>query len=131
MTLGGENKIWTDKIKVLALLTIVLAATVGASLVFALQPTRLKPIQLRTILHRMFPQPLFICKFNTAITLLLRLSLVTWALAVQEGLAQNSEDATGGPEGFGQVQVSSDFTANVTNIAKNDTDVSNLLSSRL
>ena len=33
-----------------------------------------------------------------------------------------------GPEGFGAIQMSSDFTANVTNIAKNDSDVQNLLS---
>ena len=31
------------------------------------------------------------------------------------------------PGGFGSIQVSSDFTQNVTNIAKNDTDVQNLL----
>ena len=30
-------------------------------------------------------------------------------------------------EGFGSVQVSSDFTQNVTNIAKSDSDVQNLL----
>jgi hypothetical protein len=39
----------------------------------------------------------------------------------------------GGPDrgfgGFGQVQVSSDFTQNVTNIANNDSDVQNLLNS--
>jgi len=33
----------------------------------------------------------------------------------------------GGPGGFGAIQVSSDFTQNVTNIAKNDSDVQNLL----
>ncbi len=32
-----------------------------------------------------------------------------------------------GPEAFGSIQVSSDFTQNVPNIAKNDTDVPNLL----
>ncbi len=31
------------------------------------------------------------------------------------------------PGGFGGIQVSSDFTQNVTNIVKNDTDVQNLL----
>ncbi len=31
------------------------------------------------------------------------------------------------PGGFGSIQVSSDFTQNVTNIAKNDSDVQNLL----
>lgn len=34
-----------------------------------------------------------------------------------------------GPAGFGVIQVSSEFTANVTNIAKADSDVQNLLNS--
>ena len=33
----------------------------------------------------------------------------------------------GGPGGFGSIQVSSDFTQNVTNIVQNDSDVQNLL----
>ena len=110
-----------NRTKVLALLTIVIAAAVGASLVFALQPTVKAESTTGSIASDVSQPTMF-------------------------SVNQTTDDASapfifghmrfGGPDmcrgfgsgGFGAVQVSSDFIANVTNIDKNDSDVQNLLS---
>jgi hypothetical protein len=47
----------------------------------------------------------------------------------RRGMGFGGPRGPGGFGGFGQIEVSADFTANVTNIAKADSDVQNLLAS--
>lgn len=50
---------------------------------------------------------------------------MVFAMALRFGMSHRGMDR--GFTGFSAIQVNSDFTANVTNIAKNDSDVQNLL----
>jgi hypothetical protein len=116
------------KIKVLALLFIVIAAAVGASIVFALQPTAATTNSTTSNIASDVSQPVLSSVNSTSDNASAPFIFGHMGFGGPRGFGPEFGKCGGGPEGFGQVQVSSDFTANVTNIATNDTDVSNLLS---
>jgi len=116
------------KIKVLALLSVILVATIAASLVLAMQSTAK-------------------ADSNNAVASDAESTLSSINATNIGGFFMNGDMGFGGPRGmgrgfgdfggnlssaimpggFGSIQVSSDFTQNVTNIAKSDSDVQNLL----
>ena len=116
------------KIKVLALLTIVLAAAIGASLVFALQTATVKANSTTNNIASDVSTPTYSSVNSTSDNASAPFIFDHMGFGGPRGSGPEFGRCGGGPEGFGQIQVSSDFTANVTNIATNDTDVSNLLS---
>jgi hypothetical protein len=108
------------KIKVLALISVVVVAVVAASLVLAMQST-------------------VKADSNNAVASDAESTLPSINATNISGFFNNEYMGFGGPRGmgmgqgfggfggFGSIQVSSDFTQNVTNIAKSDSDVQNLL----
>jgi len=119
------------KIKVLALLSVILVATIAASLVLAMQSTA-KADRNSPVASDVTSTPSAVNAPNNG------------------GFFNNGYMGFGGPGGmgrgfggfggfggnfssvmmpgrFGSIQVSSDFTQNVTNMAKSDSDVQNLL----
>jgi hypothetical protein len=114
------------KIKVLALISVVVVAVVAASLVLAMQST-------------------VKADSNNAVASDAESTLSSINATNIGGFFNNGDMGFGGPRGmgmgrefggfggpeglggFGSIQVSSDFTQNVTNIAKSDSDVQNLL----
>jgi hypothetical protein len=122
---GGEKQKMDRKIKVLSLLVIVLAAVVGASLVFALQPTATTDSNTNNISSDV-SQPALSSVNATEINTP-QFGFGHMGFGGSRGIGTEFGRSRG-PEGFGQMQVSSDFTANVTSIANNDSDVQNLLS---
>ena len=111
------------KIKVLALLTIVLAAVVGASLIFGLQSTGKADSTTNSIASDV-SQPALSSVNQTVDN-----ASIPFFSHMRFGGARGFGDfgRLSSPIRFGQIQVSSDFTANVTNIANNDSIVQNLL----
>jgi hypothetical protein len=121
---GGENQGMNRKIKVLALISVVVVAVVAASLVLAMQST-------------------VKADSNNAVASDAESTLSSINATNISGFFNNEYMGFGGPRGmgqgfggfggpegsggFGSIQVSSDFTQNVTNIAKSDSDVQNLL----
>lgn len=125
-----KNHCVNRKLKVLALISVIVVATIAASLVFAMQST---------------------VKANTTAVASDVTSASSSVNATNNGgFFNNGYMRFGGPGGmgrgfggfgsfggnfssammpgrFGSIQVSSDFIQNVTNIAKNDSDVQNLL----
>jgi hypothetical protein len=119
---GGEKLKMDKKIKILALLAIVIVAVVGSSLAFALQPT--VKADLTNNISSDVSQPA-LSSVNQTVD---NASIPSIGHMRFEGLRGIGEFGRFGcPARFGQIQVSSDFTANVTNIAKNDSDIQNLL----
>lgn len=114
-----------NKIKVLTLITIVIAAAVGASLVFALQTTA-KADSTNNNIASDVSQPVVSSVNQTVDNSSAPFLFGDMRFGGPRGFGAEF-GRRGGPMGFGQLQVSSDFTANVTNIAKNDSDVQNLL----
>jgi hypothetical protein len=109
------------KTRALALLSVVVIATIAGSLIFAMQST---------------------VKADTnAIVAADADSTLSSVNATNNGVFVNNGymrfgghrgmgrgcGGFGGPRGFGPIQVSTEFTQNVTNIANADTDVQNLL----
>ena len=123
MKIGGEKSKMDRKIMVLSLFGIVLAAVIGASFVFALQPT-VKADSTTNNIASGVSQPA-LSSVNMTNTNMPELRFGHMGFGAPRGMGLGR---SGGSGGFGQIQVSSDFTANVTNIANNDTDVQNLLS---
>jgi hypothetical protein len=111
------------KIKVLALISLVIAATIVASLLFAMQSTA-KAETNSTVGSDL--QPTFLSVNGTDNGGILFNNRM--AFGDHRGMSRvGGFGRPDGPKEFGAIQVSSDFTQNVTNIAKNDTDVQNLL----
>lgn len=111
------------KIKVLLLVSLVLASTIAASLVLAMQTTA-KANTNSTVSSDVQPA---ISSVNGTDNVGF---LMNGHIGFGEHRGMGRGGGFGGPSGlgeFGAIQVSSDFTQNVTNIAKNDTDVQNLL----
>jgi hypothetical protein len=115
-----KNQGMNRKIKVLALISVVVVAVVAASLVLAMQST-------------------VKADSNNAVASDAESTLPSINATNISGFFNNEYMGFGGPRGmgmgqgfggfggFGSIQVSSDFTQNVTNIAKSDSDVQNLL----
>jgi|WetSurMetagenome_2_1015567.scaffolds.fasta_scaffold11153_4 hypothetical protein len=114
------------KLKVLTLFTIIIAATIGATLVFAMQPTANADSTNSNIASDV-SQPALSSVNQTVNNASAPLLFGHMRFGGPRGFGSDF-GRSGGPMGFGQLQVSSDFTTNVTNIAKNDSDVQNLLS---
>jgi hypothetical protein len=109
------------KTKALALLSVIVIAAVAGSLIFAMQPT----VKADT---------------NNIVATDAESTLSSVNATNNGGFFNNGYMGFGdnrgmgrgcggfrGPGGFGSIQVSTEFTQNVTNIAKADTDVQNLL----
>ena len=111
------------KIKVFTLLTIILAAAVGVSLVFAIQST-MKADSTNVNIASDVAQPALSSVNQTVDN-----ASVPFIGHMRFGSSRGFGEfgRFGCSARFGQIQVSSDFTANITNIAKNDSDVQNLL----
>lgn len=112
------------KIKVLSLISAIVVATVAASLLLAMQSTA-KADSNKAVA-------------SDAETTLSSINATNiggffnkgdMGFGGHRGMNQGFGGFGGseGPGGFGSIQVSSDFTQNVTNIAKSDSDVQNLL----
>lgn len=111
------------KIKVLTLLTIILAAAFGGSLVFALQST-VKADSTNNNIASDVAQPA-LSSVNQTVDNASVPFIGHMHFVGTRGFGEFGK--FGCSARFGQIQVSSDFTANITNIAKNDSDVQNLL----
>jgi hypothetical protein len=113
------------KTKVLSLLAIVLVSVIGTSLVLALQPTVKADSTKNNIASDVSQSAL--SSVNMTNTNVPQFGFGHLGFEGPRGMSQEFGRCRG-PEGFGQMQVSSDFTANVTSIANNDSDVQKLLS---
>ena len=112
------------KTKALALLSVVIVAVVAASLVLAMQST-VKADSNKVVASDAESTLSSINATNISGFF----NNEYMGFGGPRGMGQGF-GGFGGPEGsggFGSIQVSSDFTQNVTNIAKNDSDVQNLL----
>jgi hypothetical protein len=110
------------KIKLLALVTLIIAASVAGSIVLAMQSTA-KADASSSVASDVQPTLSPVTETNSS------------GLFVNGHFGFGDINSVGrgcrgigGFGNFGVIQVSSDFTQNVTNIAKNDTDVQNLIS---
>jgi hypothetical protein len=118
-------QVMDTKIKVFVLISLVIAATVAASIVLAVQSTA-KADANNTVASDVQPTLSSINENNNS-----RLFINGPTGFGDNGGMRRGCRGLGGPGGFGEfggIQVSSDFTQNVTNIARNDTDVQNLIS---
>lgn len=126
---GGEKRNMNRKIKVLALISIVVAAAVGASMVMMLMATAKADTQSSVSQDAQPSLP----SFNTTIG--------NGFSNSNTGGPRGMSGGFGGPGGFGgnnflngtdntfgSIQVSSAYTQNVTNILNNSTDVQALFS---
>ena len=116
-----------NKIKVLALISIIIAAVFGASLVFALQPT-VKANSTTSNIASDVSEPVMSSVNSTSDNASAPFVMGEMRFSGPGGFGGRDMCRGFGSEGFDAIQISSDFTANVTNIAKNDSDVQNLLS---
>jgi hypothetical protein len=119
-----KNQDMNRNIKVLALISIVIAAAIGASLVFALQPT-VKADSTTGSLASDVSLPALSSVNSTDNNT--EPSNIFMGFDGPRGMFEPRGRGGFGNEGFGVFQLSSDFTTNVTNIAKNDSDFQNLL----
>lgn len=120
--IGGENLDIDKKIKVLALVSLIIAASVAGSIIFAMQSTA-KADANSSVASDVQPTLSSVTETNSS----------QICANGHFGFGDISSVGRGcrsicGIGNFGEIQVSSDFTQNVTNIAKNDTDVQNLIS---
>jgi hypothetical protein len=117
------------KIKVLALISIVIAATVAASIILVEQSTA-KADTNGTVGSDVQPTLSSVNTTNTgnfSINGFMGFRGFGDHRCMGMGRGFGGSQGFGGQGGFGSIQVSSDFTQNVTNIAQNDSDVQNLL----
>lgn len=114
------------KIKVLALISLVIAASVIASVVLAMQSTA-KADPTSSVASDV-QQPTLSSVNETSNNGSFLIGHMGFGNIGGMGRGCRGPGGLGGFGGFGAIQVSSDFTQNVTNIANNDTDVQNLIS---
>jgi hypothetical protein len=112
-----------SKTKALALLSVILVAVVAGSIVFALQSTA-KADPTASVATDAETTPSTVNSVNAS-DVGLNDGRMAFAMEPRFGMGPRGMDRCFG--GFNAVQVSSDFTANVTSIAENDSDVQNLL----
>ena len=110
-------------------MSIVIAAAVCASLIFALQPTVKANSTSNNNISQDVSQPTLssVNATNNNSTCTVPFNGFM-GFGGPRGMFGGYRDRGIGPEGFGGIQISSDYTANVTSIAKSDSDVQNLLS---
>jgi hypothetical protein len=127
LKLGGEKKDMNTKTKTLALLSVVLVALVAGSIILTLQSVKAdttSPVATDSetslsAINATDNGPIRITGFNSE-QMMIRME-------PRFGMGHRGMDRGFGGFGSEAIQLSSDFTANVTNIAKNDSDVQNLL----
>ncbi len=118
-----KNKEMNTKSKALALLAVVVIAAVAGSLVFAMQPT-VKADNNTAVASDSEPTPSAVTTPNDFG------GFQQGPMGDFRGHGMGMRDRECGGMGLGpmaRIQVSSEFTANVTNIAQSDSDVQNLL----
>ena len=109
------------KTKALALLAVVAIAAVAGSLVFAMQST-VKADNNVAVASDSEQTPSAVNASNNNFTCFDNGFMGRGPAMIGRGL-----EGFRGPGGFGRIQVSDEFTQNVTNIVKSDSDVQNLL----
>lgn len=127
LELGGEKQDMNTKTKALALLSVSLVALVAGSIIFTLQSVKAdttSPVATdsETTLSAVNATDNDTIGFNGFIG-----GPMMMGLEPRFGMDHRGMDRGFDGFGSGAIQVSSDFTANVTNIANNDSDVQNLL----
>ena len=127
MKLGGEKQDMNTKTKALALLSVVLVALVAGSIIFTLQsvkadttsPVATDSETTLSAINATDNGPIGFNGFGGGQMMM--------GMEPRFGMGHRGMDRGFGGFGSEAIQLSSDFTANVTNIAKNDSDVQNLL----
>jgi hypothetical protein len=127
LKLGGEKQDMKTKTKALTLLSVVLVALVAGSIVFTLQSVKAdttSPVATdsETTLSVVNATDNGAIGFNGFDG-----GPMMMGIEPRFGVGHRGIDRGFGGFGSDAIQVSSDFTANVTNIANNDSDVQNLL----
>jgi hypothetical protein len=127
LELGGDKQDMNTKTKALVLLSVVLVALVAGSIIFTLQSVKAditstvaanSETTLSTI-NATDNGSIGINGFGGGPMMM--------GMEPRFGIGHRGMDRCFGGFGSEPIQLSSDFTANVTNIAKNDSDVQNLL----
>jgi hypothetical protein len=127
LELGGDKQDMNTKTKALALLSVVLVALVAGSIIFTLQsvkadttsPVATDSETTLSAINATDNGPIGINGFSGGPMMM--------GIEPRFGIGHRGMDRGFGGFGSEPIQLSSDFTANVTNIAKNDSDVQNLL----
>jgi hypothetical protein len=127
LELGGEKQDMNTKTKALALLSVILVALVAGSIIFTLQSVKAdttSPVATdsETTLSAVNATDNDTIGFNGFLG-----GPMMMGLEPRFGMGHRGMDQGFNRFGSNAIQLSSDFTANVTNIAKNDSDVQNLL----
>lgn len=121
--LGGEIKNMNNRTKALVLLSVIVVSVVAGSFIFAMQSVKADTTPVATdsevtpsAINATSNSPIVVGGFGNGPMMI--------GMEPRFGMGQRMGRGFGG---LGAVQVSSDFTANVTNIVNNDSDVQNLL----
>jgi hypothetical protein len=115
------------KTKALALLSVVFVAVVAGSVIFATQLTKADPTASVAADSEITSSSVNVTDNGPNSFNGFGNGPMMMGLEPRFGMGTRGLDRACGEFGAGAIQVSSDFTANVTNIAKNDSDVQNLL----
>jgi hypothetical protein len=121
-----KKKDMNTRIKILALILIVIAALVAGSIVLALQSTAKANPTSSVASDAQQPALSSVNETNNSGPFII--GHMGFGNFAGMGRGCRGIGGPGGFGGFGAIQVSSDFTQNVTSIAKNDSDVQNLIS---
>jgi len=127
LELGGEKQDMNTKTKALTLLSVVLVALVAGSIIFTLQsvkadttsPVATDSENTLSAINATDNGPIGFNGFGGG--------AIMMGMEPRFGMSHRGMDRGFGGFGSDAIQLSSDFTANVTNIASNDSDVQNLL----
>jgi hypothetical protein len=114
------------KTKALALLSVIVVAIVAGSFIFAMQST-VKADTTASVATDSEITPSAVNASDNGLNGFNGFGNGPMMMGMQPRFGMGHRGMDRGFGGFGAVQVSSDFTANVTNIAQNDSDVQNLL----
>ncbi len=128
LSIGGEMKDMDTRTKALALLSVVLIAAIAGSFFYVTQLTKADPTTSVAADQQTTPSATSSVNITDNGPNGFGIGHM---MGDQPRLGMDQRGSERGCQGFdgaGAIQVSSDFTANVTNIAKNDSDVQNLLS---
>jgi hypothetical protein len=120
---GGELQEMNHRTKALALLSVIVVAAVAGSLIFAVQST----VKADTTSSVTTDSETTSSSINATYNGFNGFFHGPMAFATAPRFGMGPRGLNRGFGGLGAIQVSSDFTANVTNIVKSDSDVQNLL----
>jgi hypothetical protein len=114
------------KTKALALLSVMIVAVVAGSFIFVMQSTA-KADPTASVATDSETTPSVVNASDNGLNGFNGFGNGPMTMGMEPRFGMGNRGMDRGFGGFSAVQVSSDFTANVTNIAKNDSDVQNLL----